>query len=433
MKIIEFAALALATLVLGGCAPAAVISYKNPSDQAGLAYYLPKRLIRIQLDRAPASASDQVEKAKANFAAAEESEKKSGGAVKAAIKLRDELAKGAGGTSSPAYAEQLKAVQVAEANAALAKQALANAQKALKEAASLDWFATADGKPILVDTFTIALSAPLPDPAERFVAVGHHVPSRTDTFSLKTNTSGLLSNADAIAEDQTGAIIVSLAGAVAGIRAPTGPHILMESSRPAAKKDCINPDGPAPFSVEFMWDPKVPSEADPSKAKDIELQLCKLGASYRLVLTSLWKDSLPAGRMPNVEGDGGIYYRRELPYLLSIYRLNGSDEKLAKAILLAMPNFSPREFLALEGGAFTKREYTNIFDNGILISHTANKPSEFLAVAKIPVDVMRAIFSIPTELITLKVNYTNAGKDLAEAQKAILEAAKALEDARKAP
>jgi hypothetical protein len=425
----RFGALALATLVAAGCAPATVISYKSPPDGAGLAYYLPKRLIRLQLDRAPASASDQVEKAKSNLAAAEESEKKAAGAAKSAAKVRDELAKGAGGTSSAAYAEQVKAVQVAEANAALAKQAVANAQKALKEAVSVDWFAAPDGKGILLDTFTIALSAPVADTDERFVAVGHHVPSRTDTFSLKTNTSGLLSNADAIAEDQTAAIIVSLAGAGAGLRATTTPLTLTEAFRPEARKNCLA-EGPVPFSVEFLLDPRELRDG----TSKIESQLCALGAAYRFALTPLSKGPLAGGRVPSNEGDGGIYYRRELPHLLSIHRLNESNEpKLVKAILLAMPNFSPREFLALEGGAFTKREYTNIFDNGILISHTASKPSELLAVAKIPVDVMKAIFSIPTELITLKVNYTNAGKDLAEAQKAILEAAKALEDARKTP
>lgn len=446
--------LVLCTLFSYGCAPAVVKSFRDgpvaiegQPTGSGFVYYLPKRLIKVQVDRAPAPTPKEVDRAKADVAGAEEAEKKAKETAEAAVKRRDEVGRGSGGTTSAGYLEQAKAAELAQADHRMATEATAKAKDVLLAMVAMSGFPSNDGKAPLVDKLTVTLTAPVADIDERFAAVGNHIVSRSDSLILKTNTAGLLTNTDATSEDQTASIIVSLAGAIAaGTASPLRSFIDLDPAPPVVSKtrDLCGagygnpPSELSPFSVEYVLDPLDPKGGisledglPKGKRRHFESLLCALGAPYRFTLTRL---STPkATDAAALEEADGLYYRREVPYLLSIYRTEGDQSRLAKAILLALPNGSPREFLPLKGGAFTTRTFATVFENGMLVSHSEARPSELLAIAKIPVDVLKAIFTIPTELVTLKVNYTNAGKDLAEAQKAILDAARALEEAKNQP
>jgi hypothetical protein len=346
----------IAALTLQGCAPV-VVSYADAAanSEGGISYYLPKRLVKIQVDRT-------VAKPPAN----------------------------------PPYA----------------------------------------------DVITVTLLAPVADTSQRYVAVPKHLASRSDQLTLKTNAAGLLSNADATVTDQTAAIIVALAGAVSGANevgfaAAVAPDTKTESE--CGGEYPGPPSAPSAFSAEYVLDPTqdidqstAPFKADSKPTTAFESLLCGMGAHYRFRLSSIG-GAASSGDAALTEGAAGLFYRRELPYLLSIYAKpdNSTAPVLSKAVLVALPNKSPRELLRLDGAAFATRVFATVFENGVLVSHTETKPSELLSVAQIPIDVLKAIFSVPTELVTLKVNYTNKQKDLADAQKQLLDAALALEAAKK--
>lgn len=439
---------------LAGCAPAVMKSVRQADEvaeknaNAGFKYYLPKRLVKVQFDRAPAPTAKQVEKAKGDHAAAQAAEKKAKEVADEMLKLRDRIAMAPGGTTSAAYLEQAKLTDIANANLAIAKENTVKANDALNAANANDFLAN-KGKPPLMDTLTLTLTGPVADRDAGFVAMGQHVMSRSDTLTLKTNTSGLLTNAEGTTEDQTASIIVALAGTIAAGSSPSlfggttwsteARKALKESTPPKCGGYGEPPAEPTPFSIEYVLDPlkdiaSAPANGTLGALKPFELMLCSLGAPYRLQLAPLFEAGEGGTKQPPQEG-GGLYYRRELPYLLSVFRTEadgtGAANRLAKAVLFTMPNGSPREFLPLEGGAFTTRTHTTVFDNGMLVSHTESKPSELLAVARIPIDVLKAIFTIPTELITLKFNYVEGAQELAGAEKALLDAARALEAARK--
>ena len=73
----------------------------------------------------------------------------------------------------------------------------------------------------------------------------------------------------------------------------------------------------------------------------------------------------------------------------------------------------------------------------MLSDYSADEPSEVATVASIPVDVAKAIVSVPAEILQLRVNYDNQAAALInaraselQAQLALVEAQRALEAAR---
>lgn len=435
---------AAAAIACAACAHDPLLKSIPAGQEAGIAYYLPKRLVKIQVDRTPAPDAKDVAKAKADFTAARTAAGKAKEDLEAEQALLAELAKGS--TTSDEYKKQAAVVGRAKARANMAKKDQDDAQDAIgkAEAAAL----AGKGGNGLVDKITVTLLAPVADTSKRFVATPEHAQTRSDLLTLKTNASGLLTNSDATAEDQTAAIVVALAGAVSGaISVPLAPPVGgkgIEGKPPPPSKVCGKgyappPSSPHPFSTEFVLDPTDESEMIRHEAEPIEIaepktplerKLCSLGANYRFRIGSVGK---PVTGGVATTDPAGLFYRRELPYVISIYNARGDDATafvIAKAIMLSLPNESPLEMVKLEGGTFTTRTFSTIFDNGILLSHTEAKPSEALAVARIPVDVMKAVFEIPTSLLQLKVNYTSKDKELANAQRDLVEAMRALEASR---
>ena len=72
--------------------------------------------------------------------------------------------------------------------------------------------------------------------------------------------------------------------------------------------------------------------------------------------------------------------------------------------------------LDLTRSPFVQKSYNLTFQDGILSSYTISKPSEVLAGLEIPLDVVRALVALPTNLIQLKIDTAAKAKDLAKAE-----------------
>jgi len=427
--------------ILTGCAQHPVIKSEAGGKSAGIAYYLPKRLVKVELERSPVPDSKDVAKAKADVTSAKAEADK----AQADVKVEEAVLKklGAESQTSPEYAAQLAKLRLAQAKLKLAQDAQAKAAKTLGEAEAA--FILGKAGHVLVDKLTVTLLGPVPDTSQRFVAVPQHVSTRSDQLALKTTSAGLLTNSDATVEDQTAAIIVAIAGAISGLKtAAPLPFVEQAPAKHAIACDVGGvkypaPAAAAPFSIEYTFDPTDEREISSSDLPlagwsaprtRLEALLCSLGAHYRFQL--MLTGPSPSGEQ-TVGGGNGLYYRRELPYVLSVYAAKGDALQgftLAKSVGVALSNKSPIEMLPMESGEFVARTYSTVFENGMLVSHAETKPSEALAAAKIPIDVLKAIFSIPTELIQLKINYASKDKELADAQKNLIDALQALERAK---
>lgn len=138
---------------------------------------------------------------------------------------------------------------------------------------------------------------------------------------------------------------------------------------------------------------------------------------------------LPAKTLDATSNIPGICYRTLLPHRMSIYVWSGNA--LVKPIqhYILLPNDSPTFFIELKRAALVKNTYDIKFENGMLVSTKATKPSEVLAAVSLPVDIVKAIASIPAEIVQLKINYSSNEKALAEAQQAKFESLQAVNNA----
>ncbi|MHB9072578.1 MAG: hypothetical protein ACYC6G_03555 [Desulfobaccales bacterium] len=121
----------------------------------------------------------------------------------------------------------------------------------------------------------------------------------------------------------------------------------------------------------------------------------------------------------------GIYYRPLLPYELSV---ECETEAIYKNETILLPNEAPIMAIDLTRGAFIKKAMTLNFKNGILTQITVDKPSEVSAALDIPLDIAKAIVSLPTELIQFKMNYSSENKKLYDALLQEIQAKDALID-----
>jgi hypothetical protein len=84
------------------------------------------------------------------------------------------------------------------------------------------------------------------------------------------------------------------------------------------------------------------------------------------------------------------------------------------------------EGINLETALFVKRQNTVTFENGLVKSVSIQKPSSVLAAVSLPLSVMKAILSVPAELLQLKITNVTDETNLAKAEKDKLDALDAL-------
>lgn len=258
------------------------------------------------------------------------------------------------------------------------------------------------------DQSSLKVLAAVPDEDHVYVAQVKHTVFSSDDVTIETTASGLLSAVTTNADDKLGEIIVKLAETAKQVALFPG----ADSADNAVRQ-------PLPDTVSVTFDP-----ADPDDVGRANAALGDYGYSVRI-------DGQRGSRAPAApskeEARKGIVVRRAHPYLVEVR--GGSDFLLSSVVVL--PNEGDFVVVPIEAGPFVKTEYTMKFDSGLLTEMRSNRPSEVLGFVSILPDALKAIASIPAELVQLKIDTTKKDQELLEAQKALLESKKALEEARK--
>ncbi|MCP4038474.1 MAG: hypothetical protein GY733_16150, partial [bacterium] len=86
--------------------------------------------------------------------------------------------------------------------------------------------------------------------------------------------------------------------------------------------------------------------------------------------------------------------------------------------------------LPIERAPFVTSKFSVDFTNGLLTKMTSTKPSEILGFMSIPIDIARAIVSIPGELLQVKVTNTGNVAKAAGSEKQAFETLQALEKSK---
>lgn len=97
--------------------------------------------------------------------------------------------------------------------------------------------------------------------------------------------------------------------------------------------------------------------------------------------------------------------------------------------LVVIPDLRYLFEIDLVRAAAVKKVVTADFADGMLTKLVLDKPSQALAIAEIPFNVLSAIVAIPAEIVQLKIDTSSQNKDLLDAQKDLIEAQQSLLEA----
>jgi hypothetical protein len=446
MSIRIASAMALSCLILTACAgPKSMVHTRGVStgqdfsDLDGLSYYLPMRYAQVTFERAeldsPAAqalrgAKAAEEAARVALDAAERSHSR-------AIAMLRELQAAKVAEASPIYQAALTEAARARADLSVKTDALGAARAATISAqANRDAFNLAQGMCGFEDRFEIELLGYVPDPAQRYTLRHNGSRLRHDKLDLKTTGSGLLSTVDGIADDQSAEVLINLANSVVSVPfldpASTLATASMDDGRKLAPplqinlcrvqawralrvRATINP------ADEIAWGHLVERV---NAAASVQM-----GTSfdYKIALKNAVIDSsLP--QCATETACAGVLYRRERPVIVEISRggAKPAEQTPIQSFVLTVPNGQPTDLISLDAMAFARNESKLGFENGMLTSFYADRPSPALEVVSVPWKIAEATADILNDLLTLRVDYTKSQGDVATNQVALLNQMRAL-------
>ncbi len=314
--------------------------------------------------------------------------------------------------------------------------------------------------------FDLKLQAPEPDPAFALQADFRHMPWRDDDLKLSVTEDGLLSSSKTESTDQTGEILVQIAKTVAFFVSgtPSVPQTVQflkgpdDKSRPTVFAK--------PFVYKPIFDPTNPPEIDDINVKLLTHHL----APYCLRVTGVASNKTSSPHSVGIEknrGVPGLVYRSRLPYKVEIIELTDPDPIIKDSAglpnelcgvqtrslkdtnatmkpsghpidssIVLLPNKGPVGLIPFKAGSFVKTVHDVEFKNGLLTKWDTNKPSEILAIVRVPLDIVDGIFEglsklVPfqTKQVTNESDLLKAQAELFKSQTELLEAQRSLEAA----
>lgn len=120
--------------------------------------------------------------------------------------------------------------------------------------------------------------------------------------------------------------------------------------------------------------------------------------------------------------DVGLKFRPLLPYLATVKQ----DDKLISSGVVLLPNEAPVLSLEVARASFVEKDTKITFIDGVLTKYEMTKPSQALGFMQIPIDIVKAITSIPSAMLQFKIDQTTKQTNLDVAQRQALEAQAAL-------
>jgi hypothetical protein len=426
-----------------GCATL-VTTTKESSEQpnsAGVTYYLPMKLVKVTLTRkavpidALKVAAADLEKAK--VAAQEAANRKQ--TSKAAAEWADKSAQAAEsakpGTPMAIKARENADLLVADLAAADKIMIEANKKQASTQLAYDNLVASGNVNKYEDEILITELPA-IPDPNERYVANLSHWPTHADILKISTTEAGLLKTVSGTSTDKTGAILEDTAKAIiAGIKASVGlPGTPQPSNYSNAADPCktVTSFLTQPFTNEYTFNPSNPSEKS-----NINCTLKKVGSHFQITANKVPAppNVQKSQSTPNSNQCGqcftGLVYRRPVRWEISISKTEtGSNGDVPiRTVTILLPNEGPAMVAPMDTSPFIATSYDIAFQDGMLTKWEVDRPSELYAAIQIPLNILKDVIALPTQLIQLKFDYSSKDAELLKAEKTRVEAAAALREA----
>ncbi len=121
-------------------------------------------------------------------------------------------------------------------------------------------------------------------------------------------------------------------------------------------------------------------------------------------------------------------------YTQALYSKLAANFEVEDGKLAILPNQGPLGLVPFEASSFVTTDYKVVFSEGMLVKWTADRPSMVAAIFRLPVAMLKALISVPGELIKLRLDITSDTRDEAQAKIQLLCAQQtldAIEDEKK--
>jgi hypothetical protein len=445
-------ALVVSALVTSGCATVQSTPRGQNELAPGVTYFLPKREIKVTAERKLLK-KDELQKTIATKKTELETVKASVKTAEATIKIANERLKSPSvQASAAAMAKINEELAIATADLELSKAKQASVENEIKLAeASLRILEATPGKNCAFSySAAVELLAPVADTKLRLVANTYHSPLRDDDIKLAVNSAGLFSSANVIAADRTGDILVEIASALSGLGSGSGQTLAFDGE-PELSDTTTCEQLPTKFA--YRLDPSRDVEVAAlntelqEAAFPFRLEVPHLIQYYRFADESARiidrqrvmgrpaegnKDEYPLGDALRHQGkNGALFYRTALPQTIILRQCKAgtacsvSDQSQSvpiDAAVTMLPQIGPISYIPMRSSAFVKTVDDVVFDNGMLVSWDASRPSEVLEIVRLPVKILKSIVSVPAEIVKLRIDLSDQQKGLAASQQAQIEA-----------
>ena len=127
--------------------------------------------------------------------------------------------------------------------------------------------------------------------------------------------------------------------------------------------------------------------------------------------------TLPTANNNNCPGDG-ICYRPLAPYLIEVRENGKSQARLSKIVLL--PDVETTLSLQISRAPFVAQKADFTFKDGMLTESDIDRPSSVAGFVDIPINIAKALVSIPAALLDLKITNTKKESSVADEQLKLL-------------
>ncbi|WP_394647839.1 hypothetical protein [uncultured Sphingomonas sp.] len=430
------------TVLVSGCATVRSSPRGSGELASGVTYYLPKRDMKLTAERKLLK-KEEVEKALAAKKGELETASTALQASKASVEALTKRAATAAIIASPeagaTVAEDL-AIASADVELGTAKTTAVGAEIKILEAALLTINASTTGSCTFQYSAKLEVLPPTADTRLRLVADPFHSPLRDDDTKLSVTQDGLLTSANVVSADRTGDIIVEIASAVGGLGAgaPADPLAIL-GPPPSPRCDQM------PVKFVYRFNPVDPVEQqaanDALAGADFPFRIDAPAMSEQYTFDDPSKDTILdrqriVGKQPGNSYvldealrhhgiDGALFYRTALPQTVVLGQCQTTPTCAKQeasvpidAAVVLLPQAGPLSYIPMRSSAFVKTVDDVVFDNGMLASWTSSRPSEVLEVVRLPVKILKALVSVPAEIIKLRIDLSDQEKGLAASQQA---------------
>ncbi|MDP3080479.1 MAG: hypothetical protein Q8M90_06595 [Brevundimonas sp.] len=421
-------------VVVGGCTPTIRSSRDsafNTSQPGGVTYFLPMRLMKVTMTRAPVTLDRLIAERDAKvveLAATSATATAARSTRDQAIAVLAALA-----PTATSRADQVKVVErtTAEEVVLAARVASQTAEvNALKEAIRISQ-TTGDN---CLYSAKLELMPPQADRNARFVATMPHNILRDETINIVVTPGGLLTSANVTATDQTGQILTQIAGLLGsftgasrgGAEPPEGcegPPSLMRQFDPMSTTDLASVNNELD-AADFPFRIRVPNDqrgggmgADAADGYLPRAGVSGPGFFYRTAapvsvrLVRLWDpptpSTVPEGDTTNADAQPD---------------LNGDEPSVAETVPASdfavrevtideqptpLPQAGPVSYLPMPASPFVTTTNNVQFVDGALISQALQRPSEVKAGVDSAANAVTAFFKALGDLLTLRIAISN--------------------------